>query len=312
MFNVTNDGEVGSWPYDGCGSNTRPWWPSRYGADDLLGAANELTADRTLAALKIPSQGRALQLARALGETSPGYRQRFWKQSLLTHETALPLGPNGSRLTSIEEVVTQTYQIGTHLDTLGHGGVDGTFYNGARFADFFTPTGLTKFGPETLPSWVSRGVCLDIAALLGIPALDSTFEITPHHLDAACARQGVEVRAGDVVLIHTGWGSLWEVDNDRYLATEPGCGWDAAHWLTERRVSLVGADNWAFEVHPPAEDGFDFRCHQHLLAETGTYIVENIRTEALAQESISEFLWMMSPIRTVGSTGSQISPVAVV
>lgn len=299
-------------PYDGAGRNDPPWWPSRYGPGDELGAANELTPERVLEALRIPRQGRVIQLAQVLGESSPGYRQRFWKQVLLTHETALPLGPEGSRLTSIEEVVTQTYQIGTHLDTLGHGGVDGRFYNGARFSDFFTPTGLTRFGPSTLPAWVSRGVCLDIAGLLGVAMVEGGFEITPGHLEAACARQQVDVRAGDAVLVHTGWGAQWDTDVDGYLASEPGCGWEAAHWLTDRRVSLVGADNWAFEVHPPSLDGHDFRCHQHLLAETGTYIVENLRTLELAAQGVSEFLWVMSPIRTTGSTGSQISPVAVV
>ena len=89
-----------------------------------------------------------------------------------------------------------------------------------------------------------RGVCLDIAALEGTAMLEEGFAITVEHIEAACERQGVDIGAGDVVLFHTGWSSLWMVDNSRYGALEPGLGWDGAHWLTERRVSLVGADNW--------------------------------------------------------------------
>ncbi len=74
--------------------------------------------------------------------------------------------------------------------------------------------------------------------------------ITPDDLEKACANQGVEVRPGDVALLHTGWGVKWDQDIHEYEEVEPGAGWDAAHWLTERRVSLVGADNWAFEVIP--------------------------------------------------------------
>ena len=36
--------------YDGTGPRSPQWWPSRYGAGDEKGAANELTPERTLAA----------------------------------------------------------------------------------------------------------------------------------------------------------------------------------------------------------------------------------------------------------------------
>ena len=37
-----------------------------------------------------------------------------------------------------------------------------------------------------------------------------TGDITPEHLDAAARAEGVEVRAGDVVLVRTGWARFWE------------------------------------------------------------------------------------------------------
>ena len=72
---------------------------------------------------------------------------------------------------------------------------------------------------------------------------------------------------------------------------EPGAGWDAAHWLTDRRVSLAGAENWASEVIPFEREEGIFAVHQHLLAEMGTQILEQ---------------------KTKGSTGAMASPVALV
>jgi kynurenine formamidase len=301
--------------YDGSGPSSPQWWPSRYGADDEVGAGNELTPERTLAALRIPKQGRIIELAQLLEPDIPAYPPRRWHQLLLAHNTLeerTSLRGHVSRPSSIEEHVTSSYQIGCHLDGLGHVGVAGRFYNGLHYREIFTPTGLTRLGIEHAPQWVARGVCLDIAALEGTTMLEEGFVITPDHLEAACRRQGVEIGAGDVVLLHTGWSELWMVDNARYGALEPGLGWDAAHWLTDRRISLAGADNWCLEVWPPEREGSTLVVHQHLLAETGTYILENLTTKPLVSGGISEFLFLLSPCKTRGSTASLAAPLAVV
>jgi kynurenine formamidase len=147
-------------------------------------------------------------------------------------------------------------------------------------------------------------VCLDIATLENTEMLEEGFAITPDHIEAACERQEIEIRARDVVLFHTGWSKLWKVDTDRYGALEPGLGWDAAHWLTDRRISLAGADNWCLEVWPPAKEGCPLVVHQHLLCETGTYIIENLKTKELVDNRHWEFLFLLSPNKTKGSTGS--------
>jgi kynurenine formamidase len=299
--------------YDGTGGNSPQWYPSRYGADDELGSANELTPQRTLRALQIPRQGTIFQLAQLLEPGIPAYPPRGWSQLILAHGALddMVLAPDTTRPSYFEEQVTQTYQIGCHLDALGHLGIDGRFYNGHHYSDIFDPTGLTKLGIEHAQPWVAKGVCLDIAGLVGQKMLEEGFVVYPDHLESACERQGVEIEAGDVVLFHTGWSSLWNVDNERYGALEPGLGWEAGHWLTDRRISLAGADNWCLEVWPPERDECPLVVHQHLLAETGTYIVENLKTQELVDSSAWEFLFMLAPNRTKGSTGSMAAPIAI-
>ena len=299
--------------YDGSGGSSGAWWPSRYGAGDVLGAGNELTPERSLAALGLPRLGRVLELAQVLEPGVPAYPPRMFFQLVLGHgalEGTL-IASDGSAVSYFEEQVSQTYHIGCHVDGLGHVGINGHFYNGLHYRDFYTPTGLSRYGMESVRPWVTRGVCLDIAGLVGEPVLPEGFVVTVEHLEEACRAQGVSVGAGDVVLLHTGWADLWMTD-ERYGAGEPGCGWDAAHWLTDRRVSLLGADNWAFEVIPFERGDRPFIVHQHLLAETGTYILENIKTRELVEGGFSEFLFVLAPNKVRGATGSMAAPVAVV
>lgn len=299
-------------PYDGNGSRSPQWWPSRYGADDQAGAANELTAERTLAALRLPLTGNVIELAPLLDAGMPGPAGRDWRQLILADGGLEDLHHSLSEWTGFEEYVSHSYHVGCHIDGLCHNGIAGRGYNGWHHTEFFARNGVKQLGAENMRPWVSRGVCLDIAGLVGVDMLPEGFVIEPAHVTQACEAQGVEIMAGDAVLLHTGWMALWNVGNEKFLSGEPGCGWDLAHFLTERRVSIVGADNWAFEVIPFEDPERPFRVHQHLLAETGTYILENVITQELVDGRHSTFLFILTPIKGKGSTGALAAPIAVV
>jgi kynurenine formamidase len=299
---------------------------SRYGPGDQVGGGNEITPERVLAALRLPTSGRVIELGRVLDAASPPTSaHRIWHQVVLAHGALLhaerfdPLvgmtasAPEGTpRPTYFEEQVTQTYHIGTHLDALGHVGIDDRFYNGVHYADMYGIGGFRRLGIENVRPWLVRGVCLDVAAVEGADMLPEGFVVTPAHLEAACRRAGIEVRGGDAVVLHTGWGSLWDDDPERYTRGEPGPALAAARWLSERRVSLVGADNFAVEALPGEDTWAPAPVHQHLLAEAGINILENVATAELAGERIAEFLFVLSPPKTRGSTGAMAAPLAVV
>ena len=71
----------------------------------------------------------------------------------------------------------------------------------------------------------------------------------------------MKIHAGDVVMIRTGHGSLWMVDNATYGAGEPGINMEAAKWLTDQKVAIIGADNWAIEVVPHEDKEKPFPVH---------------------------------------------------
>lgn len=111
---------------------------------------------------------------------------------------------------------------------------------------------------------------IDVAAFKGVTRLESGYEIAPADLRGALERQSVEVRSGDVVIVHTGFGSLWLADNAQFSAGSPGIGIEAARYLVEREVVLVGSDTWSTEVVPNPNPDLQFPVHQLLIPRNGS------------------------------------------
>jgi kynurenine formamidase len=289
------------------------WYPSRYGAADRAGAGNELNPERTLRALRIPRSGRVIELAQPTRSTTPVVAPRVHHQLILAHESGS--GPENWRgangFTALQEHVATSYHVGCHLDALGHVGIRGRFYNGLTHREVFAPSGLDQLGIDQARPWLCRGVILDLTADLDSDPLDAGHEITAQELANSAARAGITIEAGDAVLVHTGWSALAEQDRQRYAIGEPGLGAESARWLADRRVSLVGVDNWGCDVHPnPRADQF-FPAHQELLTRTGTYILENIRTADLVRSGRCEFLFVLGVPKLDGATAAVVAPLAV-
>lgn len=290
------------------------WWPSVYGAADRIGAGNELTPEATLAALRLPRSGYVIELAQLTTADVPVIQPRIHHQVILAHESLEDVSRQAgdNRLSTFSEHVVTSYHVGCHLDGLGHAGIDGRYYNGLHYSEIFTATGLAQLGIEDVRPWVGRGIVLDIAGLRGLERLDAGLAVTPDDLDRAARGQGIDVRAGDAVLVHTGWGDLWELEPQRYAAAEPGLDAAAAGWLAEHRASLVAVDNWGCDVFPSLVPGQFFPVHQRLLTMAGIYILENIRTSELVRCTASApFLFILGVPRLQGATAAVVAPLAV-
>ena len=97
-------------------------------------------------------------------------------------------------------------------------------------------------------------------------------------------------------------------DNQRFRASEPGIGKEAAQWLIDRRVAMAGADNNGFEVLPSEDSEESDPVHQMLLTQNGIYILENLVTQELARDRVYEFMFVLTRSKTKGSTAANISP----
>ena len=287
------------------------WYPSRYGADDTLGAINNLSAEKVLQAARLVKTGKTYPLGVETGPDSPAYPPRTYSMTILQLDdgTGAPLGSN--KATGNDDLMFKWKGIGSQIDGLGHMGINHTYYNGNHASDFVTPKGLTKLSTDRLPPIVSRGIMLDIAALKGEDILAEGTAINSAEIKAAAKTAGVSIEKGDVVLFHTGWLNVMESDPVRFMGGEPGLGLDGARYLAELGVVAVGSDTWGVEVLPSEDPSHAFPVHPELLAKNGVYILENMDTRALAADGVAEFLFVLGQPRFVGAVQAVINPVAI-
>ena len=103
------------------------------------------------------------------------------------------------------------------------------------------------------------------------------------------------------------------VDNEKYVAGEPGLDLPAAKWLTGQDVVAIGVDNMAVEVLPGTDHPkVMMPVHQHCLVEAGVYLIENLVLDELIADRVACFCLILAPVKFKGATGSPVRPVALV
>ncbi len=199
--------------------------------------------------------------------------------------------------------------VGTHIDALCHFSCGGQLHDGTAVASVQSyESGLERLSVDTIAPIFRRGILLDVASHEHTDALPVDFTVTPEHLDSIAKAEGVEIRAGDVVLVRTGWARFWE-DAAKYIrqVKGPGPGAPGARWMSERGIFAAGSDTVCFERVPdPA-----MPVHVHLLVEKGIHIIECLNLEQLAADRVYEFTFMAAPLKIRGGTGSPIRPIAL-
>jgi kynurenine formamidase len=152
---------------------------------------------------------------------------------------------------------------------------------------------------------------IDVAGFKGVDMLDGGYEVTVADLEGALKKQNVALLPGDAVMVHTGWGKLFGKDNARYMKSHPGIGVKAGEWIIAKDPLLMGADNTAVEVSPPADPMLSGPIHQMALVVHGVHLLEHLKLDELTAKGVSEFAFIMQPLKLQGATGSTVAPVAV-
>jgi kynurenine formamidase len=247
------------------------------------------------------------------------------------HFTGMPCSPNhpGFRMTLIRrhgdmvrpdggsaanEIIVTGGHVGTHVDALSHVSHDGLMHGGVDAAAAQTGGVFRELGAEHTPALLTRGVLLDVAAARGVDVLPAGYGVTADDLEAAAERAGARPGPGDVALVRTGWARHFDTPSV-YLGQQdgvPGATPEAGRWLAEAGVVAAGADTTAFEQIRPGAGHSVLPVHRILLVEAGIHILEHLALETAAAEGLTEFVFVMAPLRIVGGTGSPIRPVAAV
>lgn len=285
---------------------------SKFGPDDQIGNVNYITADKTLAAARLVTKGKAYRLGIETNRDTPAYPPRTWAVTIVQpgQNAGASLGP--TKTTYNDDQINGWSGIGTQIDGLGHIGIDNLYYNCNKSNDFAATDGLKKLGIEHVPAIATRGVLLDMAGYFNTDIVKEGTAFSRADIEGALKRQGIKsIEKGDVVLFYTGWLKLLGKDNKRFGSVAPGLGRDGAKYLVSLDVAMIGTDTWSFEAVPFETGAGVFEVHQILIPMNGIHILENINTEEMVKDQAWEFLFTLGPARITGGVQAIINPIAI-
>ena len=105
------------------------WYPSKWGPNDEIGAANYMTAATALQAVRLVKTGKVYSLGITVSTTTPAYPPRTCSIYIVQPgQTGSAQGLGPTHTTYNDDILNCWTGIGTQLDGLGHIGVGDTYY----------------------------------------------------------------------------------------------------------------------------------------------------------------------------------------
>jgi Putative cyclase len=337
-----------------------------FGPDDQRGRMNLLTREKVLAGVAEAKEGLAFCLSLPLdlpGGNVVNPRRHPPRRAATIREDGqaafnFPLRKLDPRHTDVacDDAVLLHLQYSTQWDSLAHIGslfdADGdgvaepVYYNGWRGGEHiaapdrrggpepwakFEGTAAKALGIENMAAACvqGRGVLIDLNAHYGRARQLVGYD----DLMRVCQTDRVEVEAGDMVCLHTGFAELLvemggKPDGEllaRSCATLDGRDKRLLRWVTESGLVALIADNYAVEELParepaPGEAAADRHAalplHEHCLFKLGVHLGELWHLTELARwlrkARRSRFLLTAPPLRLPGAVGSPATPIATV
>ncbi|MEX2446184.1 MAG: cyclase family protein [Dehalococcoidia bacterium] len=165
-----------------------------------------------------------------------------------------------------------------------------------------------------------RAVLLDVPRFVG-PSFDVKERTTVDGpmMEAIAAKQGVELKPRDIILLRTGWMDWYLGSADEgperldIAANSPGLDGmrETAEWLWDHRIASIAADNIAVEALPPVPRNFQ---HRRIVALFGMAIGELWHLDELAEDcandGVYEVFLVAKPLNLPNGVGSPINALA--
>jgi kynurenine formamidase len=299
----------------------------QWGSDNFLGSVNYITPAMRVSAAGLVTEGISVSLG---GDIVPGAPMdpgvpgpnRF----MLGTGLGLSGSPEPGRPTRFPDdsafameyfgLVFHGNSI-THIDALSHGFYRDKMFNGHPASEVNDWQGATVGDVRTLKDGiVTRGILFDIASIRGKPWLEPGEAVYPEDLEEAESQIGVRAGEGDVILLRTGEQKVRRENPDPAdpNAGRPGYHASCLKWFADRKLAAIGSDVIQ-DVMPSGYDALVMPVHVVGMVALGLWLVDNCDLEILADTCKElgrwSFMFMLSPIRIAGGTGSPANPLAI-
>jgi kynurenine formamidase len=310
MSRKSDDGPaVSRQEFDALFDAVRTW--GRWSPADR-GAFNRVTPDHVLRAAARVRTGTVVPLGLPWN-TRPGPDNR---KPALHHMTDLGDVEAPEPSTHKDFIAADYHGKGiSHLDALCHIAYRGRLYEGRTAHEVVDAAGARFGAVSALGPLVTRGVLLDLPAVLKARWLEPGRAVHAEDVVAAEKALGVTIGEGDAVLLRSGHVrrreelGAWDPDT-----ASAGFHVDALPLLAERGIALIGADGDS-DARPSPVDGVHSPVHALAIAAMGVPLLDNLDLEALSAETAKagrhDFLLAVAPLNVPGGTGSPVNPVAV-
>lgn len=292
----------------------------QYGVDDNLGSINRQTPDRIVAASSLVRRGALFPLNAPVA----AFAHEQWGRKVPRHRVIHEPGQ------IFFDDILQDYALqgSSQWDSLAHVGYGpDEFYNGVSESE------ILAGARNTIDHWARRGIAgrgilLDMVATMAElgrpydPSTSATFGVAD--LEAARVRAGVDIRPGDIVMMHTGYGAYFagltvQQRTERPLIS-PGLEHSEAvvRYLWDQQLSAFASDNLAVEAFPAdmGSEAFPFGAlHNMLIGQLGLALGELWSLDDLAvdcaADGVNEMFVVSAPINLPGGIGSPANVLAI-
>lgn len=214
-----------------------------------------------------------------------------------TLEEGIPAWPTHARF---GQTLYESYELG---DVARHYGLSMSEHTGTHIDAplHFIAEGPAHYGVDeiSLDRLVGRAATIETTGLEPGDLLDAD------HIRSWEQEHG-SIETGDKVLFRYGWDERWGTgpEGRSFLEDWPGLGGDAAEYLVEKGISLVGCDTLAVDAAGSVENP----AHYALLGNE-VYIAENLKN----LDRLASFcLFAAFPLKIRGGSGSPVRAVALV
>ncbi len=292
-----------------------PWWPNKlWGANDQAGASNWITPEKILKALSLVKTGKTIELGNVYERGMPLTGQRSYNIFIPSFPTYPPSGKD-KVVFNDEYVTAEIGQVGTQFDGPGHPGsqikmadssTTNVFYNGFTEEEMRSPYGLLKLGVENVKPIITRGILIDLAAYKAVNTLPENYAVTLSDIRNALAKQGMkesDIEPGDALLFNIGWWRIWP-DKKATEGSPAYASIEVVDWIISMKPSMIGSD-------ASMDTGPDFNLHREVIMKNGIFNLEFMNFGTMPPEKQYKFLFLFTPLRLKGATGSPGRPLAI-